>query len=215
MRAQPVLAREREHGVDALQRPHAASAEVGCLLYRDHARARRVAIAYWAKGALELLDREDAALAIQRPHHRPRELRGSAGLGRDWVRRAVEDQLVAAGPHVQAQGDLVAHRAARQKHRRLVSEQARHALLQPARVTLVAWVRSGDAPASQAWRERLALAERWQPPRFPLGGADVMALGVPAGPRVGELLGALERIDGWLRGQPIGGRVEVGNPRFR
>ena len=57
---------------------------------------------------------------------------------------------------------------------------------------LVAWVRSGDAPASQAWRERLALTERWQPPRFPLGGADVMALGIPAGPRVGELLRALE-----------------------
>ena len=57
---------------------------------------------------------------------------------------------------------------------------------------LVAWVRSGDAPASRAWRERLALTERWQPQRFPLGGADVMALGVPAGPRVGELLGALE-----------------------
>jgi poly(A) polymerase len=57
---------------------------------------------------------------------------------------------------------------------------------------LVAWARSGDAPASQAWRERLALTERWQPPRFPLGGADVMALGISAGPRVGELLGALE-----------------------
>jgi len=57
---------------------------------------------------------------------------------------------------------------------------------------LVAWVRSGDAPASRAWRERLALTERWQPQRFPLGGADVMAFGIPAGPRVGELLGALE-----------------------
>jgi tRNA nucleotidyltransferase/poly(A) polymerase len=57
---------------------------------------------------------------------------------------------------------------------------------------LVAWARSGDAPASQAWRERLALTERWQAPRFPLGGADVMALGIPAGPRVGELLGMLE-----------------------
>src|SRR5205807_6817745 len=57
---------------------------------------------------------------------------------------------------------------------------------------LVAWARSGDAPASQVWRERLGLTERWQPPRFPLGGADVMALGIPAGPRVGELLGALE-----------------------
>jgi poly(A) polymerase len=57
---------------------------------------------------------------------------------------------------------------------------------------LMAWARSGDEPASRAWRERLALTERWRPPRFPLGGADVMALGQPAGPRVGELLRALE-----------------------
>jgi poly(A) polymerase len=63
---------------------------------------------------------------------------------------------------------------------------------------LMAWARSGDAPASAPWRQRLALPERWQPARFPLGGADVMALGVPAGPRVGELLRALEAW--WLAG---------------
>jgi poly(A) polymerase len=63
---------------------------------------------------------------------------------------------------------------------------------------LVAWARSGDPPASQGWRHRLALPERWQPPRFPISGADVMALGVPAGPRVGELLRALEAW--WIAG---------------
>ncbi len=63
---------------------------------------------------------------------------------------------------------------------------------------LIAWARSGDPPASQGWRDRLALPERWQPPRFPLGGADVMALGLPAGPRVGELLRALEAW--WIAG---------------
>ena len=57
---------------------------------------------------------------------------------------------------------------------------------------LTAWARSGDAPADPAWRHRYALAERWQPPRFSLGGAEVVALGVPPGPRVGELLRALE-----------------------
>ena len=60
----------------------------------------------------------------------------------------------------------------------------------------------GPAPAmppdSQAWRTRFALPERWQPPRFPVGGADVMALGVPAGPRVGEMLRALEAW--WIAG---------------
>jgi poly(A) polymerase len=57
---------------------------------------------------------------------------------------------------------------------------------------LIAWARSGEAPTSEAWRERLALSERWQPPQFPLGGGDIMALGIPAGPRVGELLRGLE-----------------------
>lgn len=59
---------------------------------------------------------------------------------------------------------------------------------------LLAWARSGDEPSSSAWRRRLSLPERWQAPRFSIGGDDVMALGVPAGPRVGELLRTLE---GW------------------
>jgi|EndMetStandDraft_5_1072996.scaffolds.fasta_scaffold00824_6 poly(A) polymerase len=63
---------------------------------------------------------------------------------------------------------------------------------------LTTWARSTASVDSQSWRTRLALAERWQPPRMPVGGADVMALGVPAGPRVGELLRALE--SWWIAG---------------
>ena len=44
------------------------------------------------------------------------------------------------------------------------------------------------------WQDLLAAAEAWTPPEFPLKGEDVLALGVPAGPRVGRLLGAVE---GW------------------
>jgi poly(A) polymerase len=63
---------------------------------------------------------------------------------------------------------------------------------------LTVWARTGDAPADPAWRDRYCLTERWQPPRFPLGGADVVALGLPPGPRVGELLRALEAW--WIAG---------------
>lgn len=63
---------------------------------------------------------------------------------------------------------------------------------------LLAWARSGDPPSHAAWRSRLTLPERWKPARFPIGGADVLALGVPAGPRVGELLRALE--EWWIAG---------------
>jgi poly(A) polymerase len=70
---------------------------------------------------------------------------------------------------------------------------------------LIAWARSGDAPGSQPWRARLALPERWQPSKLPLGGADVMALGVPAGPRVGELLRAVEAW--WIAGDFAAGEA--------
>ena len=63
---------------------------------------------------------------------------------------------------------------------------------------LTAWVRSGDTPGSEDWRRRLGLPGRWSPPRFPIGGGDVLALGVPAGPRVGEILRALEAW--WIAG---------------
>ena len=48
----------------------------------------------------------------------------------------------------------------------------------------------GDSGAALA--EALAAADAWQPKRLPVGGDDILALGVPAGPRVGALLAALE-----------------------
>ena len=77
---------------------------------------------------------------------------------------------------------------------------------------LIAWARSGDAPDDPLWRDRFTLPERWQPPRFPLSGADVMALGVPAGPRIGELLRALEAwwIAGDFAGDEAALRVRLG-----
>lgn len=44
----------------------------------------------------------------------------------------------------------------------------------------------------------LARAERWTKPTFPLSGADVLAAGVPAGQKVGEVLGTLE--NEWVEG---------------
>ena len=37
--------------------------------------------------------------------------------------------------------------------------------------------------------ELLALAANWTPPAFPLAGRDVTAIGIPPGPRIGQLLG--------------------------
>jgi poly(A) polymerase len=60
------------------------------------------------------------------------------------------------------------------------------------RAVRVAWARSG-APASEpAWRVRALLADRWKAPTMPLSGADVVALGVAPGPKVGSVLRAFE-----------------------
>ncbi len=59
-------------------------------------------------------------------------------------------------------------------------------------VALLGWAEAGDD--GEDWHDLIAEAERWTPPRFPLRGADVLALGVAPGRRVGALLG---RVEAW------------------
>jgi poly(A) polymerase len=65
-------------------------------------------------------------------------------------------------------------------------------------LALLAWAReiatSGPSVrrAAEAWREMLAAAGAWTPIALPVKGRDALALGVPHGPRVGELIGAVE-----------------------
>jgi poly(A) polymerase len=64
---------------------------------------------------------------------------------------------------------------------------------------LLDWARCGAPAEHQGWRTLWALAEHWQPPLLPVTGEDVLALGVPAGPRVGALMRALEAW--WIAGE--------------
>jgi poly(A) polymerase len=57
---------------------------------------------------------------------------------------------------------------------------------------LMDWALLGYAPQDPFLRDLFTLPDRWAAPTFPLGGADVVALGIPPGPRVGELLRQLE-----------------------
>ena len=59
---------------------------------------------------------------------------------------------------------------------------------------LLGWVRARTLASSDdaAWRSRLALVADWHPQSMPVSGADVLALGIPQGPVVGELLSAVE-----------------------
>jgi poly(A) polymerase len=59
------------------------------------------------------------------------------------------------------------------------------------RVTL-AWAADPEGKASPQWRALLAIGQSWDRPRLPLSGEDVIAAGVPPGPRVGDVMREVE-----------------------
>jgi poly(A) polymerase len=63
------------------------------------------------------------------------------------------------------------------------------------RLTLAAAM-SPSADAADSARRALAIVEAFDPPRLPVAGSDLMALGLAPGPAMGECLRALERT--WL-----------------
>ncbi|WP_142847334.1 CCA tRNA nucleotidyltransferase [Telmatospirillum sp. J64-1] len=79
-------------------------------------------------------------------------------------------------------------------------------------LALIAWAGRravSDRPRAteaDAWRSLLEAADAWQPVEFPLKGRDILALGIPPGPRVGEMLGAIERW--WEEGDFRAGRED-------
>jgi poly(A) polymerase len=59
----------------------------------------------------------------------------------------------------------------------------------------LAWAAAGGEKAQQ-WRALVAHAQMWTPPKLPLTGDEVMAAGVPAGPKVGIVMREVE--DWWI-----------------
>ncbi len=68
---------------------------------------------------------------------------------------------------------------------------------------LLAWA---EAPSEARLKPLLAMADDWRQPKFPLGGKDVIALGIERGARVGDLLAAVE--DWWVEGDFQAGRAD-------
>ena len=62
---------------------------------------------------------------------------------------------------------------------------------------LLAWADSGAGPDGKTMRDLATLPERWTAPDFPIRGADISALGIPAGPRLGVILKAVEHY--WVK----------------
>ena len=57
---------------------------------------------------------------------------------------------------------------------------------------LLAWSRADRASPDTPWRALLGAAATWTPKTLPVGGADILEMGVEPGPAVGRLLGAVE-----------------------
>jgi poly(A) polymerase len=73
-------------------------------------------------------------------------------------------------------------------------------------VVLLRWAETGESHEGP-YRALLAFAEHWRKPAFPLRGADVLDLGVSAGPDVGRLLDRVEAW--WIDGDFRAGRDEA------
>lgn len=60
------------------------------------------------------------------------------------------------------------------------------------RAARVAWAAASTNPTDQKRKNRALLPGRWPIPELPVRGADLVALGIPPGPRVGAILKAFE-----------------------
>jgi poly(A) polymerase len=105
--------------------------------------------------------------------------------------RAEADRLAAigdgGGPPQPADGEQAARRALYRLGRRAFGDRLK-----------LAWAESGAPPDDPEWRSLLGLADRWTPPKFPVTARELLALGTPEGPLVGETLRRLEEL--WLLG---------------
>ena len=72
--------------------------------------------------------------------------------------------------------------------------------------TLLAWTK---APKNniKSWQRLLSLADNWQKPKCPISGSDIVGLGVPEGPTIGEILDEVE--EWWIGGNFSAGRKET------
>ena len=58
--------------------------------------------------------------------------------------------------------------------------------------TCASWTWTDWIEDETVWEEILETAAAWERPTFPVTGADVLALGIEPGPKVGRLLAAVE-----------------------
>ncbi len=71
----------------------------------------------------------------------------------------------------------------------------------------VSWAKSRARLDDAGWSALLTMSSEWTPPVFPLTGADLLAAGFAAGPKLGQALVALE--DWWVASDFVPGRDDL------
>ncbi len=110
------------------------------------------------------------------------------------------DRLTALAGRAEGLGPAADAKAVRRRLYRLGADGFRD-------LALIEWAgaKAADADlaeaASDGYRAQLATADTWITPSLPVGGEDVLALGVGAGPALGALL---ERIEAWWLDEDFG-----------
>lgn len=115
---------------------------------------------------------------------------------------AVEEDALRLGPRLRLSGGerqqmIEAAAAARDAHEADDEAAARRLLyrLGPGRYerhVLVAWAAGSGPPDDPGFARLIGLPSRWQAPRFPLDGDALLARGLGPGPRIGQVLRAVE-----------------------
>ena len=93
--------------------------------------------------------------------------------------------LAAEAPRTGPRPDSSVHEAKVSNYRRGARDMRRQLLIN--------WARLDVPPNDPTATALYALPEHWQPPTFPVSGADVLTAGVQPGPQVGKILAELER----------------------
>ena len=119
---------------------------------------------------------------------------GAAGAvaGRWRLSNAGRDRMAAAETHADEMTGMLDARG----RRRLLHRLGRETFID---LAYLGWSRNPERKS--AWRRHLRAAQEWTAPVLPVGGSDVLALGIPPGPAVGRALDEVERwwIDGDFR----------------
>ena len=74
-------------------------------------------------------------------------------------------------------------------------------------LTRLYWAKDKKISNISQWRALLAMGQSWKAPKFPISAKDILLLGVPEGPLVGEILSEVE--DWWIESDFIDDKASL------